>query len=83
MDIRPAAHVQAEHEGAHLVDVGTRLANLRAAVALASSRLEQLLEVSRVAEGKVLMSPAAEDVIASVHAALEHALEDDVRNALK
>lgn len=65
------------------MDLGSRHANLRAAVASASSRLETLLEVSRVAEGKVLMSPAAEDVVASVHAALEHALEDDVRNALK
>lgn len=66
-----------EGEGERVMDLGSRHANMRAAVASASAKLETLLEESRVPGGKVVMSPAVEDVIAQVHAALELILEDD------
>lgn len=57
------------------MDLGSRHANMRAAVASASAKLEKVLNDSCVEKGG--MSPAVEDVIAQVHAALELILEDD------
>ena len=64
-----------------LMNPGVRIANLRAAVASASAKLERLLENSRTAAGPIHMSPAAEDVVAQVQAALELILEDDEKLA--
>ena len=56
---------------------GERLANLRAAVAVAEAALCDLLEKSRIPGGKVIMSPAVEDELATVQATLLRALEED------
>jgi hypothetical protein len=60
---------------------GERLANMRAAIASASAKLEALLVDTRVPGGRVEMSPAAEDVVAQAHSGLEMILEDDAKAA--